>query len=139
MKKLKAVYSSVYRSKAGNTTFVYNVSGTPENLEAYKLAQGDYFRVDDVTGKVLYFTTSWNGEKLDLIITTNGKVITDTSATDKLVAVVNRSSGILQDKLAGLVASHILGGLLGTAAPAQVAAPATMEAPIPADNVDAAF
>lgn len=139
MKKLKAIYASVYRSKAGNTTFVYNVSGTPENMAAYKAAQGEYFRVDDLTGQVLYFTTAWNGEKLSLLITTTGKVVTDTSDTDKLVAVVNRSSGILQEKLAGLVAAHILGGLLGTNAAVPAPAVPVSEAPVPTDDIAVEF
>ena len=133
MKKLKAKFSNCYRSKAGNTVFVYHVSGTPDNMAAYKAAAGDNLRVDEVSKAVLYFTTNWNGNNIDLVITSNNNIVTDTSATDKLVAVVNKSSGILQDKLAGLVAAHILGGLIGTpaVATAPVEVPAETPAPVP--------
>ena len=39
--KIKLIRS--YRSKNGNATFVYGVSGSNADLDAFKEAQGDYF------------------------------------------------------------------------------------------------
>ena len=66
-----------YKSKNGNRTFVYAVSGKPADLDAYKEAQGDYYREDDKTGQALWFTTRCIGKQGELLITDNGNVIID--------------------------------------------------------------
>jgi hypothetical protein len=71
------------------TVFTYNVNGTEEELKEYEEAQGEYYQIDDKTGKPLFFTTNYTGNSIDLIISPNGKVVADTSEFDKLKALVD--------------------------------------------------
>ena len=79
---MRASFVRSYRSKNGNATFVYGVSGSSDELNAFKSAQGDYYREDDKTGKPLFFTTRFIGKAGELIITTSGNVVPDMSAFD---------------------------------------------------------
>ena len=63
-----------YKSKNGNRTFVYTVSGKPSDIEAYREAQGEFYREDDKTNNPLWFTTKCIGKTGTLIITDNGKI-----------------------------------------------------------------
>jgi hypothetical protein len=71
------------------TRFIYNVSGTEEELKAYEEAQGEYYQTDDKTGKALYFSTSYAGDNIELTIGDNG-VYTDTSEMDKLKSLIDQ-------------------------------------------------
>lgn len=98
-----------YRSKNGNATFVYSVTGTASQLEAFAEAQGDYHRVDDETGKPLWFTTRCVGPKGKLIITTNGNVVADMSAFDQAASLAEQYGGNFGNALAMQAAQSILG------------------------------
>ena len=98
-----------YRSKNGNATFVYAVSGTETQLEAYAEAQGEYLRVDDETGEPLWFTTRCIGPAGKLIITTNGNVVADTSAFDQAASLAEQYGGNFGQALANQAAQSILG------------------------------
>lgn len=98
-----------YRSKNGNATFVYSVSGTASQLEEFAEAQGDYHRVDDETGKPLWFTTRCVGPKGKLIITTNGNVVADMSAFDQAASLAEQYGGNFGNALAMQAAKSILG------------------------------
>ena len=98
-----------YRSKNGNATFVYSVTGTTAQLEAFAEAQGDYHRVDEETGKPLWFTTRCVGPKGKLIITTNGNVVADMSAFDQAASLAEQYGGNFGDALAMQAAQSILG------------------------------
>ena len=96
---LKVQSIRVYRSKNGNPTFVYQVSGQKADLEAFKKAQGEYYRVD-ADGNPLWFTTRFIGEEGKLIITNNGNVVPDMSEFDKQASLVAQYGGNFGEILA---------------------------------------
>lgn len=113
-----------YRSKNGNATFVYTVDGSTADMEAFKTAQGEYYREDDKSGKALWFTTRCIGPSGKLIITTNGNIVPDMSAFDQAASLAAQYGGNFGEQLAKQAAQAILG----------VSAPATESAP--AEKVD---
>lgn len=98
-----------YRSRNGNPTFVYAVSGSTSDLEAFKNAQGEYYREDD-NGSPLWFTTRCVGNQGKLIITTNGNVVPDMSAFDQASSIAAQYGGNFGQELARMSAQQILGG-----------------------------
>jgi hypothetical protein len=106
--KIKLIRS--YKSKAGNTVFVYGVTGTPAQIEAFANAQGENHRVDEKTGAVLWFTTRCVGQSGELIITTNGKIVPDMSAFDQAASLASQYGGNFGDQLAKMAAEKLLGG-----------------------------
>lgn len=54
--KITAKHNEYRSSKTGAPVFVYTVQGTPEELAAYKTAQGDNYRENE-DGKPLFFST----------------------------------------------------------------------------------
>jgi hypothetical protein len=118
--KIKLIRS--YRSKNGNPTFVYGVSGSDADLTAFKDAQGEYYREDD-NGTPLWFTTRCVGTTGQLIITTNGNVVPDMSAFDQAASIAAQYGGNFGAELAKMSAASIL----GAGAPS---APAKAEAPV---------
>ena len=122
--KIKLIRS--YRSKNGNATFVYGVSGSNADLDAFKEAQGDYYR-EDTDGTPLWFTTRCVGDNGSLIITTNGNIVPDMSAFDQAASIASQYGGNFGQELANQAAQSILG-----LAPK---APATME-PVEAKSED---
>lgn len=106
---MKATLMRSYKSKNGNTVFVYGVSGKADELEAFAKAQGDNHRVDETTGKPLWFTTRCIGQTGELIITTNGKVVPDMSAFDQAASLAKQYGGNLGDQLAKAAAEQLLG------------------------------
>jgi hypothetical protein len=103
-----------YRSKNGNPTFVYGVSGKASDLEAFKSAQGDYYR-EDSDGSPLWFTTRCVGQTGKLIITTNGNVVPDMSAYDQAASLASQYGGNFGAELAKSAAQAILGASVPTA------------------------
>lgn len=97
-----------YRSKNGNATFVYTVSGSEKDLAAYKAAQGEYYREDD-NGTPLWFTTRCIGQSGKLIITTNGNIVPDMSAFDQAASIAAQYGGNFGQELAKQAAMSILG------------------------------
>ena len=115
-----------YRSKNGNVTFVYTVSGSAEQLAAFKEAQGEFYREDE-SGKPLWFTTRFIGDNGTLVLTTNGNIVPDMSALDKAESLVKQYGGNLGQELAKAAAQQFMGK--GTSN-----APAAPEPP--ADDLD---
>lgn len=104
--KIKALRS--YTSKKGNKTFVYTVSGTKEQLEKYKAAQGENYREAE-DGTPLWFTTRSVGASGELIITTTGKIVPDMSAFDNAASLAKQYGGNLGAELAKHAVSQLLG------------------------------
>jgi hypothetical protein len=104
--KIKALRS--YTSKNGNKVFVYAVSGTAEQLEKFKTAQGTNYRESE-DGTPLWFTTRSVGNQGELIITTNGKIVPDMSAFDNAASLAKQYGGNLGEELA----KHAVNALLG--------------------------
>lgn len=129
-----------YRSKNGNPTFVYSVHGTAEELEAYKDAQGDYYREDTESGHPLWFTTRCVGPNGKLIITTNGNIVPDMSAFDQASSIAAQYGGNFGQELAKMSAASILGVTPADApapsAPANVPAEAEVVAEEQEENED---
>ena len=97
-----------YRSKNGNATFVYGVKGNATDMEAFKEAQGDFYR-EDADGTALWFTTRCVGQAGKLIITTNGNVVPDMSAFDQAASLAEQYGGNFGAELAKSAAQAILG------------------------------
>lgn len=105
--KIKLMRS--YTSRNGNKVFVYSVTGTKSQLEAYKTAQGENYREAE-DGTPLWFTVRCVGETGSLIITTNNKVVPDMSAFDQAASLAAQYGGNFGQELAKLAAQRILGG-----------------------------
>lgn len=99
-----------YKSRNGNRTFVYAVSGTQAELEAFKEAQGEFYREDDTTGTPLWFTTRCIGKTGTLLITEKGNVVPDMSAFDEAASLAEQYGGNLGEQLAKEAAQRLLGG-----------------------------
>lgn len=98
-----------YKSKKGNTVFVYGVTGTPTQLAEFAEAQGDNHRVDETTGEPLWFTTRCVGDQGSLIITSNGNVVPDMSAYDEAASLAAQYGGNFGEQLAKMAAERLLG------------------------------
>jgi len=109
-----------YRSKNGNPTFVYKVTGNAADLESFKDAQGEHYRTND-DGHPLWFTTRCIGPSGKLIITTNGNIVPDMSAFDQAASIAAQYGGNFGQELARMSAAQILGA---NAPQASAAAPA---------------
>ena len=110
---MKITFLRNYRkAETGNMVYVYGVSGTPEQLEAFAQAQGDNHTVDEETGTPLWFSTRYVGDAGQLSISRNGKVFADTSEFDKANSLCEQYKGTaLGDQLARVMAEKLLGNL----------------------------
>jgi len=106
--KMKINLIRSYRSKNGNATFVYGVKGNATDMEAFKEAQGDFYR-EDADATALWFTTRCVGQAGKLIITTNGNVVPDMSAFDQASSLAAQYGGNFGAELAKSAAQAILG------------------------------
>lgn len=98
-----------YKSKAGNTVFVYAVSGTPAQIAEYKTAQGDNYRETE-EGTPLWFTTRCIGNTGTLVVTAKGKVVPDMSAFEQAASLAKQYGGNFGQELARAAVANILGG-----------------------------
>ena len=108
--KMKIKLERSYRSKNGNPTFVYGVTGNASDLAAYKSAQGEFYREDETSGQPLWFTTRCVGQVGTLIITTNGNIVPDMSAFDQAASIAAQYGGNFGQELAKQAAVGILNG-----------------------------
>lgn len=69
-----------YTSRNGNTVFVYHVSGTTEELAAYKASKSTFYKEDDKAANApLFFTTSACGNSAELVKTSKGEYVANMS------------------------------------------------------------
>jgi hypothetical protein len=88
---LQAKLDGSYRkATTGTKVFRFTVSGTEQDLKAYEEAQGDSYRLDEKTGKPLWFTTRYIGDSVKLIITDNNNVVADDTELSKLQSLVDQ-------------------------------------------------
>jgi len=106
---MNVTLSRSYRSKNGNVTFVYKVTGTKADLESFKLIQGDFHREDE-QGNPLWFTTRCIGKTGKLLITTNDKIVPDMSAFDEAASIAAQYGGNFGVELAKASAQALVGG-----------------------------
>lgn len=107
---MKVTMQRSYKSKNGNRTFVYTVTGSNAEMEAYKEAQGEYYREDEKTNQVLWFTTKCIGKTGTLLITDNGNIVPDMSEFDEAASLAQQYGGNLGEMLAREAAQRLLGG-----------------------------
>lgn len=107
---LIAKYHSMYTSKNGTATCRYTVEGSKAEINKYKKAQGEYFRVQKPSegGHPLWFTTRFAGDVAELIITEGGNVIADQEEFNKQKMLVEQAGGNLGDALAEAFASKMV-------------------------------
>lgn len=105
---MKIVLQRSYRSKNGNSTFVYTVTGSADDIAAYKKAQGDFYREDD-NNVPLWFTTRCVGPRGSLIITSKGNIVADMSAFDQAASIASQYGGNFGQELAKASVALILG------------------------------
>lgn len=106
---MKITFLRNYRkSGSTNPVFVYTVSGTEKDLQAYKDAQGDNYREDNDLLKPLWFTTRFVGDNGKLMITTNGKAVADMSEFDKAASLAQQYGGNFGQALASAAVANIL-------------------------------
>jgi len=110
-----------YRSKKGNVTFVYEVSGDEKSIADFKKAQGEFFRESE-KGVPLWFTTKFIGERGTLIVTEKGTITPDMSKFDAAASIASQYGGNLGQELAKQAAADLLGNSGNTAAPAMAPA-----------------
>lgn len=99
------------KKETGNDVFVYIVTGTPEEMESFKAAQGSNYRVDQKTGDILWFNSRYVGETGKLLITSNNKVVADTSAFAKAKSLSAQYGGNFGQELARAAAANLVAGL----------------------------
>jgi hypothetical protein len=97
--------------KNGKTRFVYAVTGSKEDLATYKKIQGEFHRVDDKTGAVLYNTgKAFFGGKGKLGFKFDGTgVYQDNSQMSQLQSVAEQFGGNLGQELIKASISQMLG------------------------------
>lgn len=109
MKKLNVKFVRSYRSKNGNVTFVYTVTGDKTLMTEYQTLQKDFYREDE-QGVPLWFTTRFIGDRGTLLITSNNKIVPDMSAYDQAASISSQYGGNFGNELARAAAAMILHG-----------------------------
>ena len=75
------------------TVFRYTVDGSEKELQEYEEIQGDNYKVDDKTGKALYFTTRYVMDNVELTVSENSdgdkRIVVDDSEFAKLQSIVD--------------------------------------------------
>lgn len=74
----------------GTKVFRFNVFGTESELQEFETAQGDNYRVDEQTGKPMWFTTRYVGDNINLVITKDNNVVADDTEMSKLQSLVEQ-------------------------------------------------
>lgn len=124
---MKATFNNSYpkRAKNGNMVdvFVYHVVGTEQELSDYKTVRGEQYREDSETGAPLFFSLNYVGEVTQLVITTNGNVVADTSNLRKANNLVQQYD-FLRQELAAQLLSQIGFGTSKTTSNSPVTKPA---------------
>ena len=88
---LTAKLNGSYRkATTGTKVFRFTVSGNEQELKAFEEAQGDSYRLDDTSGKPLWFSTRYIGDNVKLIITDNNNVVADDTELSKLQSLVEQ-------------------------------------------------
>ena len=102
-------FTRSYRSAKGHTVFVYTVTNA-KDAAAFKTASGDFFREDTTTGKPLWFTTRFIGERGSLIVTDKGKIYPDLSAFEKAQSLAKQYGGDFGNELARAAVANLMTG-----------------------------
>lgn len=80
-----------YRKReTGKLVFVYTITGTSEEIAAYKASKGDNYREDATTKQVLMFSTRYLEKKCAMIKTSTGTFVADTTKLDQLANLADQ-------------------------------------------------
>lgn len=82
--------SSYIKKETGNRVYRYVVSGSDSDIKAFKESVGDNLKLDDESGKPIYFATRYVSDNIKLLITSEGKVVTDDTEISKLQSLVQQ-------------------------------------------------
>ena len=82
--------SSYRKKETGTRVFRYAVSGTQDEIKSYEESMGDNLKLDDESGKPIYFTTRYVSDNIKLLITSEGNVVTDDTEVSKLQSLVEQ-------------------------------------------------
>lgn len=74
----------------GTKVFRFNVFGNETELQEFETAQGDNYRIDEQTGKPMWFTTRYVGDNINLVITKDNNVVADDTEMSKLQSLVEQ-------------------------------------------------
>lgn len=95
---MKAQLLNIYRSSKGTLTGTYAVSGTEEELAAYKAAQGEYYRENE-EGKPLFFNTRLEeGKSFALAISSSGNVFIKKTDDQIIQEAIMQKQMVMQAK-----------------------------------------
>lgn len=119
--KIKLIRNYRKQDKNGKliTVFVYAVTGTDEQIKAYREAQGENLRESD-SGELLWFSTRFVGETGTLLTTSKGGYAADMSKFDQAASLAEQYGGNFGQALATAAAAN----LISSSKSASVAAPA---------------
>lgn len=125
---LKGKYVDSYVNDKGTRVYRYKVTGTADALASYKVAQGEFYREDQDTGDVLFFTHRFTNDNIELgIAQKSGKVYVDNSEYEKIASQVAAYGGNFGQELAKAKIAELMAKSSGANVPAQaVANPATL-------------
>jgi hypothetical protein len=98
---LKAKFHGNYRKNtivnglpAVVTVFRYTVDGSEKELQEYEEIQGDNFKIEDKSGKPLYFTTRYVADNVELLVSENSdgekRIVVDDSEYAKIQSIVDQ-------------------------------------------------
>jgi hypothetical protein len=111
---LTTKFVSSYRNDKGTDVYVHAVSGSASELEAYKIAQGEHYREDEATGKVLFFDGSPDPLVSDTgklgISQKTGNVYVDDSEIRRATKEVAKAGGNLGAEMAKAYAQRFISG-----------------------------
>lgn len=82
--------SSYRKKETGTVVFRYAVSGSKEDIKAFEESMGDNLKLDDESGKPIYFSTRYVSDDIKLLITSEGKVVTDDTEITKLQSLIQQ-------------------------------------------------
>lgn len=88
---MKATSIRQYRKReTGKLVFVYTITGTPEEMAAYKTSKGENYREDEATKQVLMFSTRYLEKECSMIKTSAGVFVPDTTKLDQLANLADQ-------------------------------------------------
>lgn len=88
---MKATAIRQYRKReTGKLVFVYSITGTEEEIAAYKESKGEFYREDATTKQVLMFSNRYTGKEINMIKTSTGQFVPDTTEIDQLASLADQ-------------------------------------------------
>lgn len=118
---------SYKKVETGNRVWKYDVTGTKEEIEAFKAAQ-DKVIINEFTGNPIFFSVTNYGETVQLGISSKGSVYANTEAMDALRDKIEQ----MGPEFAKALASEMAKEMLGT----PVSAPISVAEPVQEDSAE---